>query len=70
MYQVTETNVQIQLGNYSSTFTLVDDSGVMPEVILEKNFNDDPNIATIVSNCKIIDALNWTNIYLAGQSNG
>jgi hypothetical protein len=70
MYQVTESNVVTQLGYRSSTFTLDDDANVMPQVVLEKLFKDCDQINAIVSNQKEIDKLNFTNVYLAGLSNG
>jgi hypothetical protein len=66
-YQIVETNPQTVSGYYTSTFTLTDDAGLMPQVVLQKVFKTDPDIATIVSNQKLIDVLVWTNQYLANN---
>jgi len=65
-YNAEVKNVLNQLGNYSCTFVLTDDEGVMPEVVLEKNFVDGPNLNQMISNSKIIDCLIYENQYLMG----
>ena len=65
-YQVEESGIFEQLGEYSCTFTLTDVDGIMPEVVLAKNFKVTENLQQRINNAKIIDCLLYENQYLAG----
>ena len=63
-YQVTQINDLEQFGELSTTFLLVDDEAIMPDVRIEKFFNIESNKPRIIENEKQIDILRVTNEYL------
>ena len=63
-YQVTQINDLEQFGELTTTFILVDDEGIMPDVRIEKFFSESMNKPEIIENEKQIDILKSTNDYL------
>lgn len=63
-YQITQINDLEQFGELSTTFLLVDDEAIMPDVRIEKFFNIESNKPRIIENEKQIDILRVTNEYL------
>lgn len=63
-YQVTQINDLEQFGELTTTFILIDDEGIMPDVRLEKNFIVNDSLEKRILNQKKIDALFYENEYL------
>ena len=63
-YQVTQINGLEQFGELTTTFILIDDEGIMPDVRIEKFFSESMNKPEIIENEKQIDILKSTNDYL------
>jgi len=63
-YQVTQINDLEQFGELTTTFILIDDEGIMPDVRIEKFFSESMNKPEIIENEKQIDILKSTNDYL------
>lgn len=63
-YQVIQINDLEQFGELATTFILIDNEGVMPDVRIEKFFSVENNKPQIIENEKQIDVLRATNNYL------
>lgn len=63
-YQVTQINNLEQFGELNTTYLLVDDAGVMPDVRTDKVFKLNDNIERIIENDKILTCLFYENEYL------
>lgn len=67
-YQVTQINDLIQDNQLLTTFILVDDENVMPEIRLDKSFNINENTNKVIDNDKIITCLFYENQFLNGEA--
>lgn len=63
-YKITQINDLEQGDELFTTFLLVDDAGIMPDIRLEKYFKVTDNLAKRISNQKKIEALFYENEYL------
>lgn len=66
-YQITQINNLEQFNELSTTFLLVDDAGIMPDVRVDKIFKINDNITKIVANDKKMTCLFYENKYLNNQ---
>ncbi len=66
-YQIIQINDQIESGILFTTFLLVDDNQIMPDVRIEKNFKVSDNLELRIENQKTIDALFYENEWLNNQ---
>lgn len=67
-YKITQINDLIQDDEILTTFILIDDKGIMPEVRLEKTFVLNDNISKIMENDKIMSCLFYENQFLNGEA--
>lgn len=63
-YKIEQINDLEQFGELSTTFILVDDAGIMPDIRLEKCFQVTDDIETIIERQKRIDCLTFEVEYL------
>lgn len=63
-YKITQINDLEQGDELFTTFLLVDNAGIMPDIRLEKYFKVTDNLAKRISNQKKIEALFYENEYL------
>jgi len=67
-YKVTQINNLEQFGELVTTFLLIDDAGIMPDVRIDKIFKLSENLEQIIENQKRIDCLIYENEYLNNGS--
>jgi len=67
-YKVTQINNLEQFGELVTTFLLIDDAGIMPDVRIDKIFKLSENLEQIIENQKTIDCLIYENEYLNNGS--
>jgi len=63
-YQVTRINDLEQFGELNTTYLLVDDAGIMPDVRVDKTFKINENLDRIIENDKVFTCLFYENEYL------
>jgi hypothetical protein len=63
-YKVTQINDLEQSDELITTFLLVDDAGIMPDIRIDKVFKVTENIEKRINNQKIIDCMFYENEYL------
>jgi len=63
-YQVIQINDLEQFGELTTTFILIDDEGIMPEVRYEKFFSVKNNTSQFIEEEKQRDILKATNDYI------
>jgi len=63
-YQVTRINDLEQFGELNTTFVLVDDAGIMPDIRIQKVFKITNSLEQRIANQKMIDCLFFENEYL------
>ena len=64
MYRIEQINNLEQFGELTTTFLLIDDEGVMPDIRVDKFFSKENNILQIIENEKQIEILRATNEYI------
>lgn len=64
MYRIEQINNLEQFGELTTTFLLIDDEGVMPDIRVDKFFSKENNILHIIENEKQIEILRATNEYI------
>ena len=67
-YQIEQINDLEQFGELNTTFLLVDDAGIMPDVRVDKTFKINDNIERIIENDKILTCLFYENQWLINGS--
>lgn len=67
-YQVTRINDLEQFGELNTTFLLVDDAGIMPDVRVDKTFKINENLDRIIENDKVFTCLFYENQWLINGS--
>ena len=63
-YSVTQINDLEQFGEFNTTFILVDDDGIMPDIRVDKVFKLNENISKIIENDKKLTCLYYENQWL------
>jgi len=63
-YQVTQINDLEQFGELSTTFLLVDDEAIMPDIRVEKVFKITDNLKAVIERQKRMDCLQYEIEYL------
>ena len=63
-YQVTQINNLEQFGELNTTYLLIDDAGIMPDVRVDKTFKVNDNLNKIIENDKQFTCLFYENEYL------
>lgn len=63
-YQVTQINDLEQFGELNTTFLLVDNAGIMPDIRIEKTFKLNDNLDKIIENDKKLTCLFHENQWL------
>lgn len=63
-YQITQINNLEQFGELNTTFLLVDDAGLMPNIRLDKTFKVNDNLDKIIENDKNYSCLFYENEFL------
>lgn len=63
-YQVTRINDLEQFGELNTTYLLIDDAGIMPDVRVDKTFKVNDNLNKIIENDKQFTCLFYENEYL------
>jgi len=63
-YQITRINDLEQFGELNTTYLLVDDAGIMPDVRTDKVFKLNDNIERIIENDKILTCFFYENEWL------
>lgn len=66
-YNIEQINTLEQFGELTTTFVIVDNDGIMPEVRVDKFFSKKNNIPEIIENEKQIEILRATNNYIRKQ---
>lgn len=64
MYRIEQINNLEQFGELTTTFLLIDDEGVMPDIRVDKFFSKENNVLQIIENEKQIEILRATNEYI------
>jgi hypothetical protein len=67
-YQVTRINDLEQFGELNTTYLLVDDAGIMPDVRVDKTFKINENLDRIIENDKVFTCLFYENQWLINGS--
>jgi len=67
-YQVTRINDLEQFGELNTTYLLVDDAGIMPDVRVDKTFKVNENLERIIDNDKKLTCLFYENQWLNNGS--
>lgn len=63
-YSVTQINDLEQFGELNTTFILIDDAGIMPEVRIDKTFKINAYLDKILENNKKLTCLFYENEFL------
>ena len=63
-YQIEQINDLEQFGELNTTYLLIDDEGLMPDIRVDKIFKLNENIDRIIENDKILTCLFYENQYL------
>ena len=64
-YQITRINDLEQFGELNTTYLLVDDAGIMPDVRVDKTFKINENLDRIIENDKVFHS---SSIIISGSS--
>ena len=67
-YSVTQINDLEQFGELNTTFILIDDAGIMPDVRVDKTFKINENLDRIIENDKVFTCLFYENQWLINGS--
>lgn len=67
-YQVTRINDLEQFGELNTTYLLLDDAGIMPDVRVDKTFKINENLDRIIENDKVFTCLFYENQWLINGS--
>lgn len=67
-YKVTQINDLEQFGELNTTYLLIDDAGIMPDVRVEKMFKLNENLNKIIENDKVLTCLFYENQWLINGS--
>jgi len=67
-YQVTRINDLEQFGELNTTYLLIDDDGIMPDVRVDKTFKVNDNLNKIIENDKQFTCLFYENQWLENGS--
>ena len=67
-YQVTRINDLEQFGELNTTYLLVDDAGIVPDVRVDKTFKINENLDRIIENDKVFTCLFYENQWLINGS--
>lgn len=67
-YQVTRINNLEQFGELNTTYLLIDDAGIMPDVRVDKTFKVNDNLNKIIENDKQFTCLFYENQWLENGS--
>jgi len=63
-YNITQINDLEQFGELNTTFLLIDNAGIMPDVRVDKIFKMNNNLEKIIENDKKLTCLFYENEYL------
>jgi len=63
-YNITQINDLEQFGELNTTFILVDNTGIMPEVRVDKTFKINDNLDKVIENDKKLTCLFYENQWL------
>jgi len=67
-YKVTQINNLEQFGELVTTYLLIDDDGIMPDVRVDKTFKVNENLERIIENDKQFTCLFYENQWLINGS--
>lgn len=67
-YQITRINDLEQFGELDTTYLLIDDAGIMPDVRVDKTFKVNDNLNKIIENDKQFTCLFYENQWLINGS--
>jgi len=67
-YKVTQINNLEQFGELNTTYLLIDDAGIMPDVRVDKTFKVNENLERIIENDKQFTCLFYENQWLINGS--